>query len=811
MSNVIVERRELALLRSAIEAGSHGRVMGPWGSGKTTLLRSAANAFPSGEVVAGEVASPEDLDRRFDNFSSGSVLLIDDAHLLSDGAARVVARELHRWKSDASDRGVVVLAHGQGAALPAPLERAWKDSAGVVVHLNLLDRAECSSFLSCLSPRRFDTHDVNRLWLDSGGIVRLLVELRDELYDERRSSFHIGALRSELSVAELETFDLLAVGGSVPIGVVEKLVDPDALSSLENRGLLLVDNHESVSLVGAIFGRVVEQYLTLPARRKIIRSLIDASSCEHSPSGLEQQISLAGWVCVIRGDLAVIRRGLAAALLLPDFERAIAFGQHLLKRDPADLESAHRLATAFEAVGKHDAASDVAREIGVTNEPLWEQRVRYNNYLANRDQPTQVKDQLSDSPGSPATADGQEFNAHLSWFHLFAGDIKLANDTAENVLNSEDATNQSIVWAATVHANASVLLGLGRESFAALDLAARRIAERPQDEVNPFAELQLGAARSIVHLRLGEFVEAAQIGEAGLENAIHPLLGSAWRGFIGLSEREQGDFVSAKAHFQESISILTGDPYGLGTVARSELSVCEVMLRETSGDTAEDITTVGFFRPMLQRNCAWVLAADGSAEKADAACAILKDEVIASNERDQAMYELLLLVDLARFGRARYAMERVSNFVRVENPLIRVGSQIVRALYERKSDLLLEATALARRISWGVVQDELALLSISSLVQAGRGHEAARLEVAWNPQRWPTPICRSDEGKHSLTPRERECAILVVQGRTSASIAEERAVSTRTVDNLLSHVYQKCGVTSRRELADVTRSPTRSF
>jgi DNA-binding CsgD family transcriptional regulator len=185
--------------------------------------------------------------------------------------------------------------------------------------------------------------------------------------------------------------------------------------------------------------------------------------------------------------------------------------------------------------------------------------------------------------------------------------------------------------------------------------------------------------------------------------------------------------------------------------------------------------------------------------------------VMASNERDQAMYELLLLVDLARFGRARYAMERVSNFVRVENPLIRVGSQIVRALYERKSDLLLEATALARRISWGVVQDELALLSISSLVQAGRGHEAARLEVAWNPQRWPTPICRSDEGKHSLTPRERECAILVVQGRTSASIAEERAVSTRTVDNLLSHVYQKCGVTSRRELADVTRSPTRSF
>ena len=52
-----------------------------------------------------------------------------------------------------------------------------------------------------------------------------------------------------------------------------------------------------------------------------------------------------------------------------------------------------------------------------------------------------------------------------------------------------------------------------------------------------------------------------------------------------------------------------------------------------------------------------------------------------------------------------------------------------------------------------------------------------------------------------LTPREREIAELASRSRTSKDIASALVLSVRTVDNHLSNVYMKLGVTSRGELA----------
>jgi DNA-binding CsgD family transcriptional regulator/tetratricopeptide (TPR) repeat protein len=561
-----------------------------------------------------------------------------------------------------------------------------------------------------------------------------------------------------------------------------------------------------------------------------------------------------------RWRFVVVRRGLTAALLLPNFEKAIEFGQYVLSRDPADLESAHRLATAFEATGNHDAAFGVARTLRGLNEPLWQQRVRYNQYMATRSQGALVS--LEESPAMhpiTASADGQETNAHLSWFHLFAGDLKQARSTAEFVIGCDDSTTQAVVWVATVHAIASVLLGYGEESLAALDFATRRIAERVADrnversvgsgdkrvdesgdgradesgdgsgeaEVNTFADLQLGAARLMVLLRSGDLDGAIEIGMEGLREVAHPLLGAAWHGFLGLAKRERGDFDQAGTHLRECVAALSGDPYGLGTVAQSELSVCEAMQTPQNGsgakhpqhaktsagicqtgvsETASETEPVGLFRSVVMRNQAWSVAAIGGATSTAEACEILTNALAWSAEREQTTYELLLLVDLARFGRARFAMERFAGFVRVENPLLRTGSLIVRALSERNVAVLHQATKAAHTSCWGVAKDELAILTSRGLQAAGQSYEAARLEVAWNPQFWPTPICRSEESRLVLTPRERECAMFAVAGESSASIAQQRSLSTRTVDNLLSHAYQKCGVASRRELAEATQS-----
>jgi NarL family two-component system response regulator LiaR len=55
----------------------------------------------------------------------------------------------------------------------------------------------------------------------------------------------------------------------------------------------------------------------------------------------------------------------------------------------------------------------------------------------------------------------------------------------------------------------------------------------------------------------------------------------------------------------------------------------------------------------------------------------------------------------------------------------------------------------------------------------------------------------------SLTPREKEIIALRKQSLTNAQIAERQYISVRTVENHLSHIYNKTGVNSWEELINL--------
>ncbi|MCA1657400.1 MAG: LuxR C-terminal-related transcriptional regulator, partial [Actinobacteria bacterium] len=61
-------------------------------------------------------------------------------------------------------------------------------------------------------------------------------------------------------------------------------------------------------------------------------------------------------------------------------------------------------------------------------------------------------------------------------------------------------------------------------------------------------------------------------------------------------------------------------------------------------------------------------------------------------------------------------------------------------------------------------------------------------------------------GWSSLTPREQQIAALVAQGLTNSEVAESAVISHWTVKRHLSNVYEKLGVSDRKQLARAIRS-----
>jgi DNA-binding CsgD family transcriptional regulator len=59
-----------------------------------------------------------------------------------------------------------------------------------------------------------------------------------------------------------------------------------------------------------------------------------------------------------------------------------------------------------------------------------------------------------------------------------------------------------------------------------------------------------------------------------------------------------------------------------------------------------------------------------------------------------------------------------------------------------------------------------------------------------------------------MTARERDVTLLAAAGLSSKTIAYRLRISVRTVDNYLGRVYQKLGVTGRRDLVHWTAEST---
>ena len=66
-------------------------------------------------------------------------------------------------------------------------------------------------------------------------------------------------------------------------------------------------------------------------------------------------------------------------------------------------------------------------------------------------------------------------------------------------------------------------------------------------------------------------------------------------------------------------------------------------------------------------------------------------------------------------------------------------------------------------------------------------------------------MVRTITARSRLTPGELDAAVQAAAGRSNKQIAGDSHLSVRTVENHLQHVYEKLGISSRRQLAAALR------
>ncbi len=606
-----------------------------------------------------------------------------------------------------------------------------------------------------------------------------------------------GPIDEATNPAAIDALAVLALSPTVPRTLAEALVGTQMLDDLERAGLLqsIVDEHGRVvrvaDSVGAAPGTAVDH------RHRVDRfaaALMGSRFPRLAPS-----TSIAFGRIMIdaeRIDADVMEQAARAALLLRSLDDAIDFATTGLRHDPHHVGLRHLLSMAHESRGRHGAAAVTAVAAG-TDDAAWLGRWASNLYLSTG----RVVIPNVEDPNN-------ELRANQCWIQAFEGDVDVVAHTVSQVLDDPRSSAQAAVWACVAGALPAALDG--RPAIADKMIAHAGSIVDANPDLTPFSALQVDLIRFVVGVRLGRLDEMERHAADEIERAEPPFMSAVWNAFGGFVARERGDFPTAVVRFDVGRAFFAGSPFGLGEWADSERAVCVAMSAEPRTDSRTDSTDerstsaptldgLGLFRSCLLRNEAWVRAADGRVGDAQR---LLTDAVTVAADLGQNVHQALAIVDIARFGRPSFAESLLGDLTSSEADVIAVIAQATVALASSDPAALLAAHLSVRRLGFEPLASDLGIRALEASSKRHDTTAQARVELQVRVTAFRTPIAAEAERAESVvTERERVVARLAATSLTSREIAEQLAVSVRTVDNLLGRTYRKAGLSGRDDLA----------
>jgi DNA-binding CsgD family transcriptional regulator len=818
-----------------------------WGVEWVAATRAAAS-IPFGAVSYLLPAAERRSDDRLDLLRRAAVLLaergrerplvlgVDDAHLLDDASAALV----HQLAL----RGLVTVLATVRTGEPAPdsVTALWKDGLARRLDLPALDAEATAELLGRALGGPVDgvtrqevlrVTEGNPLYLhelvlggwESGalrqvdGVWRWKGGLAGATRLAALVEAHLGTLDPTARVA----VELTAWGEPLAVGVLERLVDADAVQAAERSGVLVLERsglRMLARLAHPLYGEVLRATLPMGRARAVagrLAAAVGAGTLRRRDDLLRVGIWQLEAGEAVRPALLLAAARQAAARF--DLELAERLARAAVQAG-GGLTAVRVLAETLEWQGRHAEAVAVMDDeplvLGSSAERARWASIRAGNLYWGLERTAEAEQVLQQAALTEESS--AEAVAMLAWILLFDGRLREAVAVAGRVLDQPDAAAQALVWAATAAVPALGSLGRLGEGLAVADQGLTVAKAHPQEL--PWGGTQLGLARCLLLLGAGRLAEARAIADAGYQAAVadrSPERTGAWAGFRGLVAKAQGQIATAEASFREAVALLDEqDPYRFVRWCLAELASVAALVGDQAAATtwldradARGGQANRFFDSWVELDRAWVAAGAGELTRA-AELAAQAAEL--ANARGQFTLEAVALHDTARLGAPAGVRERLDELA---------------GLLEGRLAPLLAASAAALAARDAAALDRVAaafedlgalLLAAEAAAAAAHAHHAAGRDARANASRERTAaLAAACEGARTpglgpdartsvLTRREREVAMLAAAGAASREIAARLGLSVRTVDNYLGRAYAKLGLASRTELAALLRA-----
>ncbi|MEV6317850.1 LuxR C-terminal-related transcriptional regulator [Streptomyces sp. NPDC051776] len=796
---------------------------------RTIPLGAIAHLLPSGIDVSDPVSLYDETARHLvaqAGDSRPAVWFVDDLHLLDATSVTLLAQLL--------ETGVLFLVGTvrNGVALSDLVESIERGDRGSRVDLQAWSLEQVETVLHTVLGGPVEMWTAHHLHSTSGGNALYLRELvRGALDSEvlvgeggvwrlvgkvestRRLAEIINARIRAVSPAGRAVLDRIAVCGPISVGDLDEellagLVELDVVRVRTDRRRMEVD------LAHSLYGEVLRSSMGQMQERRILLESIQRLE-NFGARRREDRLRIVMWQLDATGmaDREHLQNALQMARHAQDFASVARLAQALRQLDPGSGPRAIHGEALFELgrFGEADRVLYEAIEAAQEDEELllavtlraqclaWG-ALRVDDAL---DVVQQARARLQSSVADESL---RVIEAHL---RTFAGEVTQILELLPDV---EGMTHpRARIVGALCKACALAEVGRTAEALA--------LTEHNWHEDLPASEA-VGCSdprmRLMVRVQVlcvaGRVEEGRQLGETTYAEvaADRSLIVQTWLALaLGKLEFLAGNLQRAHSWYVNAAA-LASDHYfpgphwlalsGLALVAAAmgDVGACD----KYAGQAQE-------FRPSGQRRLdvaavpAWRMAAAGNLSAARNALAEVAN---LAHEIGAFTTESIHLFSIARLGDVSSVHPRLANLAeRSDSLMTGLQAEHVEALHKRCPDQLVSVAKRFEEAGFPLMAADSYAKASEVLTAAGKRRQAT---VAVTHATRLADGCEGAQGvaagltpsPEPLTAREREIALLAVQGFTNKQIAEQLVLSSRTVGNHLYSIYQKLGMANRGEL-----------